>query len=168
MTLNDGDAILLCSDGLSGYATDNEIESILRSKATVQEIPDQLINFALDEKGSEDNVTVQIVQYGKRKEASGRHKTSGRVESGKKNRRLGRSLAMIISLVLITGISAGVTFFLQSKKMESVEGKLAKEQNTIQFTESQLNELKPQLDTAKSKLEEQKEALATAMVSGWK
>ena len=66
--LREGDAILLCSDGLSGYVTDAEIASVLRSQAPVQEIPDRLIKLA-SEKGGEDNVTVQYIQYGTRPEA---------------------------------------------------------------------------------------------------
>ncbi len=66
--LNEGDAILLCSDGLSGYVSHSEIDSILRSQATVQEVPRRLVDLAL-KKGGEDNVTVQFIQYGIRKEA---------------------------------------------------------------------------------------------------
>jgi protein phosphatase len=63
--LSKGDAILLCSDGLSGYVTDPEIEAVLRSPVSVQEVPERLINLAL-QKGGHDNVTVQFVQYGTR------------------------------------------------------------------------------------------------------
>ena len=66
-SLQDGDAILLCSDGLSGYVTNQEIESALRSPSTSQEITTRLVNLAL-EKGGRDNVTVQFIQYGPRKE----------------------------------------------------------------------------------------------------
>jgi PPM family protein phosphatase len=65
--LKEGDAILLCSDGLSGYVTDAEIASVLRSQAPVQEVPERLIKLAL-QKGGEDNVTVQVIQYGRRQE----------------------------------------------------------------------------------------------------
>lgn len=67
LMLDAGDAFLLCSDGLSGYVSDSEIESVLRSKASVQKIPELLVNLAL-KKGGEDNVTVQFIQYGNRKE----------------------------------------------------------------------------------------------------
>jgi protein phosphatase len=64
--LNEGDAILLCSDGLSGYVTDQEIETVLRSHSTSQETATRLVELAL-QKGGKDNVTVQFVQYGPRK-----------------------------------------------------------------------------------------------------
>jgi PPM family protein phosphatase len=66
LPLKDGDAILLCSDGLCGYVTDPEIESALRSPATSQEITTRLVDLAL-QKGGRDNVTVQFIQYGPRK-----------------------------------------------------------------------------------------------------
>jgi PPM family protein phosphatase len=67
LRLHEGDAILLCSDGLSGYVADSEIASVLRSRATVQDIPERLVELAL-KKGGEDNVTVQLIQYGTRKQ----------------------------------------------------------------------------------------------------
>jgi PPM family protein phosphatase len=65
--LKAGDAILLCSDGLSSYVSDAEIASVLRSQAPVQEVPERLIKLAL-QKGGADNVTVQVIQYGRRQE----------------------------------------------------------------------------------------------------
>jgi serine/threonine protein phosphatase PrpC len=69
LALNEGDAILLCSDGLTGYVDDDAIEGVLRSKATVQELPDRLIRLALN-RGGYDNVTVQYIQYGQRRETA--------------------------------------------------------------------------------------------------
>jgi len=66
VTLTDGDAILLCSDGLSGYVTYQEIKSTLQPPSTSQEIVTRLVNLAL-QKGGKDNVTVQFIQYGPRK-----------------------------------------------------------------------------------------------------
>ena len=66
--LREGDAILLCSDGLSGYVADAQIESVLRSQGTVRETAENLVKLTL-EKGGKDNVTVQLVQYGTKKEA---------------------------------------------------------------------------------------------------
>jgi len=65
--LREGDAILLCSDGLSGYVADAQIESVLGSQGTVRETAENLVKLTL-EKGGKDNVTVQLVQYGAKKE----------------------------------------------------------------------------------------------------
>jgi serine/threonine protein phosphatase PrpC len=64
--LQSGDALLLCSDGLSGYVSDVQIEDVLRNERTVQETTADLVRLALD-KGGRDNVTVQVVRYGPRK-----------------------------------------------------------------------------------------------------
>lgn len=63
--LNDGDAILMCSDGLSGYVPDPEISAVLDTGLSVQQIPEQLVKLAL-KKGGEDNITVQFIQCGRR------------------------------------------------------------------------------------------------------
>jgi hypothetical protein len=62
--LEEGDGVLLCSDGLSGYVEDKEIERIVCEASDVQRIPKRLVQFALDA-GSDDNITVQFVCYGK-------------------------------------------------------------------------------------------------------
>ena len=65
LPLIEGDAFLLCSDGLSAYVSDKEIESVLKGDAVVQEVPARLVGLALG-KGGRDNITVQFIQYGKR------------------------------------------------------------------------------------------------------
>lgn len=64
LVLNEGDGILLCSDGLSGYADDQEIEETMDNSLAPQENVDRLINLAL-QKGGKDNVTVQFIRFGK-------------------------------------------------------------------------------------------------------
>ncbi|MDE5413016.1 Stp1/IreP family PP2C-type Ser/Thr phosphatase [Alkalihalobacterium chitinilyticum] len=58
----EGNTIILCSDGLSNKVTDNEIEDILRLNDNVNQKVDKLINLAND-RGGEDNITVAIVHY---------------------------------------------------------------------------------------------------------
>jgi serine/threonine protein phosphatase PrpC len=57
-----GDRILLCSDGLCGYVSDEEIAQILSAEEDPQRATDRLIECALI-KGGEDNVTVQLIGY---------------------------------------------------------------------------------------------------------
>jgi len=55
-----GDALLLCSDGLTNQVEDHEIlETVVA--ATPQEAAEQLISLA-KERGGPDNITVQIIK----------------------------------------------------------------------------------------------------------
>lgn len=56
-----GDALLMCSDGLSGMVLDADIERIVRASGGPQEAVDRLIAEA-NAHGGEDNITVLIVK----------------------------------------------------------------------------------------------------------
>ena len=60
MPVEDRDRILLCSDGLSGEVTDEDIYTILATVPDPQEACDELIAAAL-RSGARDNVTVIVV-----------------------------------------------------------------------------------------------------------
>lgn len=62
--LQDGDTILLCTDGLNIELNDSEIATILASAPTAQEASDRLVESAV-RKGGGDNVTVVTLRYGK-------------------------------------------------------------------------------------------------------
>ena len=64
--LEEGDALLLCSDGLSGYVAADKIEAVLRADGAVQDTTINLVRLAL-EAGGRDNVTVQLIRYGARR-----------------------------------------------------------------------------------------------------
>lgn len=57
--INRGDSLLLCSDGLTGYVRDPEIEAIVRQNSP-QDAGRQLVELA-KERGGRDNITVMIV-----------------------------------------------------------------------------------------------------------
>ncbi len=59
--LNVGDRLLLCSDGLNGMVTDDEIERIVRASLHPQEACQQLVQAA-NANGGGDNITVIVVQ----------------------------------------------------------------------------------------------------------
>ena len=63
LALERGDALLLCSDGLSGFVGDEEIRAVLDSQTDTQRIPEALVELALAAGGS-DNVTIQFVRFG--------------------------------------------------------------------------------------------------------
>jgi protein phosphatase len=62
--LHQGDFLLLCSDGLTGMLTDEEIkETIKKNINNIDKALDRLIKRA-NEKGGRDNITVILVKYG--------------------------------------------------------------------------------------------------------
>ncbi len=61
VAIKDGDIILLCSDGLSGTISDNDIADILRSD--IHTAADRLVDAALSS-GSTDNISVVIAHKG--------------------------------------------------------------------------------------------------------
>jgi PPM family protein phosphatase len=61
--LQEGDRLLLCSDGLTSMVADKRIEEILAEEADPQRAGDRLIGLA-NEAGGEDNITVVIVDIG--------------------------------------------------------------------------------------------------------
>ncbi len=60
MTLEDGDTLLLSSDGLHGVVTDAEILRVVRRSASCEDACESLLEAAL-EAGSDDNVSVACV-----------------------------------------------------------------------------------------------------------
>ena len=60
LEVNDGDRVILCSDGLSSMISDAEIEALAVSSATPQLAADNLVAAALTAGGA-DNVTVVVV-----------------------------------------------------------------------------------------------------------
>jgi len=63
VTLQEGDTLLLCTDGLTTEVSDSAIARILATAPDAQEACDRLVTTALRHGGS-DNVTVVVLRYG--------------------------------------------------------------------------------------------------------
>ncbi len=59
--LKDGDLLVLCSDGLTGMLTDEEITEILLEGGTLSDRCEKLVSAA-NERGGVDNITVVLLQ----------------------------------------------------------------------------------------------------------
>ncbi len=59
----EGDAILMCSDGLSGFASAEDIDRTIAENLDPSTCARQLVQLALDS-GSNDNITVQLLRIG--------------------------------------------------------------------------------------------------------
>jgi protein phosphatase len=60
--LNDGDQMLLCTDGLNGVVADAEIASTLRTAESADDACGALVDQALSA-GGPDNITVVVARY---------------------------------------------------------------------------------------------------------
>ncbi len=61
--VRDGDVYLLCSDGLTGMISDDEVTAILRGSQTLQEAAEALVRAA-NQSGGRDNITVVLFRVG--------------------------------------------------------------------------------------------------------
>ena len=59
--LREGDALLLCSDGLSNLVTDRELTAVLRHEPDERSAVERLLSLAL-ERGAPDNVTILLLR----------------------------------------------------------------------------------------------------------
>lgn len=64
LRLRAGDLILLCSDGLTQYASHEVLLDLVTQNSSVREIAERLVKFAKS-KGGSDNITVQVIRYGR-------------------------------------------------------------------------------------------------------
>lgn len=62
LTLEPGDVLLLCTDGLTGMVTDARITSILAASTSPEEACVELVRVA-NENGGTDNVTAVVARY---------------------------------------------------------------------------------------------------------
>jgi protein phosphatase len=66
-SLEPGDTILICSDGLTDLVWDDEIQKIIRTKKDVRASAEALVNMA-NERGGHDNITVVLMSTPKLEE----------------------------------------------------------------------------------------------------
>ncbi len=92
MPLMDGDGILLCTDGLHGFALDRQIEdAIVCNNLDPQKVTTGLVNLAIGTYFSNDNVTVQYIQIGNPKPLNSVRPVFGRPKRASESTQPGRS-----------------------------------------------------------------------------
>ncbi|MBO5755326.1 MAG: Stp1/IreP family PP2C-type Ser/Thr phosphatase [Clostridia bacterium] len=64
---SEGDRLLLCTDGLSSYVTEKEIEEIMAEEKDISDVAHELITAA-ECHGSEDNLTALLIENKKEKQ----------------------------------------------------------------------------------------------------
>jgi len=121
VSLQEGDKLLLCSDGLTRHVTDPEINEFL-GRDNFEEANDSLIQLAND-RGGQDNITSVIIAYGATQKSVGNAESASRVAMPLTNDREGTKpnrillipytiFLSIIQTVLIILVWAVITFYL--------------------------------------------------------
>jgi serine/threonine protein phosphatase PrpC len=102
--LQEGDRILLCTDGLCGYVEDAVLESIMNQPADAGPTADKLLQAALDG-GGEDNITLQFIQFS----------STGRLGFNRARRVRERWLPVVLGAVLALVLLGFILWFLQGR-----------------------------------------------------
>lgn len=100
LNIEEGDRLILCSDGLSSMVPDGDIETIAAQSSTAQICTDNLVDAALAAGGG-DNVTVVVVDV----------VDDGRIKTliSKRRRNLIIALVALVAALVLSGIVADVS-----------------------------------------------------------
>ncbi len=119
ISLTDGDRLLLCSDGLTGMVTEDQIQAILETSADPQRAADRLVRAA-NRAGGIDNITVVVLDaVGEGGEAAG----PGRRVAAPSRRTLVRwGIRAAIVVVLLVAVVVGARAWLDRQWYVGPEG----------------------------------------------
>ncbi len=108
ISLEDGDRLLLCSDGLTGMVTEDQIQAILENSDQPQQAADRLVKAA-NRAGGIDNISVVVIDaIGEDGEVA-----AGRRVSRPSGRTLGRwGLRAGLALLIVIGLLFGARWWL--------------------------------------------------------
>jgi len=107
ITLIDGDRLLLCSDGLTGMLSNDEIRDYASSGADLEEICHKLVDAA-NERGGVDNITVVLVDVTGEPKAGGRARAHKKAPGARRRFPIRLVVWLLILGALVGGGYAGV------------------------------------------------------------
>lgn len=118
--LQDGDRVLLCSDGLNGMLFDNQIEFYLReSKPSLKDTVESLIHAA-NEAGGKDNITLILSDVSEVQGTGASILPTGATAEKADTNRL-RWLVVALALLLVGGVAVGLSYILPDKDEQPEE-----------------------------------------------
>lgn len=136
ITPEPGSVFLLCSDGLSGMVDNAHIERVISNEGlSLQEKAEKLI-FLANEAGGEDNITVELVQFGNSETVGATSGTLFETPKGvdlskKPNRKWWYAVIAILVVALCSG--GGIWYYYHNQQKEQnkeEQGSTIKPQNT--------------------------------------
>jgi serine/threonine protein phosphatase PrpC len=105
--LQGGDYLILCSDGLSGFASAEDIDRTIAQNPDPSKCASKLVQLALAS-GSNDNITVQVLRIGNASRRARKTEPGASVMPARSRWGLWASLCIVIAL-----IGAGVVYWLR-------------------------------------------------------
>ena len=113
--IEEGDRLILCSDGLSSMIPDSDIENIATQSSTAQICVDNLVDAALAA-GGHDNVTVVVVDL----------VDDGVMREAKRVRRRNVTIGVVLGLIIVLGAAIwGYTGITGSYYLGTYQGNVA-------------------------------------------
>lgn len=127
-TLEDGEIILLCSDGLCGVCTDEEIASVLSEEsADLQVCKAQLTELALDNGGS-DNITIAFMEIS--------CKIGLNEEKQKSNQKHRNRVLVALGILLMLAFAGGAFLKTSHHKMQEQNEKIGSDSTESSIAET--------------------------------
>jgi serine/threonine protein phosphatase PrpC len=111
VALTDGDRLLLCSDGLTGMVTEEQILAILSATPDPQDAADRLVRAA-NRAGGVDNITVVILDVESEEGADGGATDPGGVGTGARRHLLGIAGKVALVLLILAVALIGVRVYV--------------------------------------------------------
>ena len=106
--LEEGDGILLCTDGLNDLVEDEEMLTIMMNTKSIEQTCDNLIELA-NQRGGYDNVTVIALEFGRfpRRGKDSKHAPTTPIGSRRRGHKL---IAIFLAIVLLALLAVGSYF----------------------------------------------------------
>ncbi len=110
VALTDGDRLLLCSDGLTGMVTEEQIRVILEAAPDPQDAADRLVRAA-NRAGGVDNITVVVLDI-ETEPGDGDAAARSGTAAGPRTRMLGLAGRIVLGLLVLAVVLIGARVYL--------------------------------------------------------
>jgi protein phosphatase len=119
LSLEEGDIVLLCTDGLTSMLEDDEIGQVLASEPDVQRVCDSLINMA-NQRGGQDNITLIVVRAGEfRPSAMKAYSGSEQIEKATSSHSSSLVLFLLLFLIIAGMIVFSGVLYTKNRSLQS-------------------------------------------------
>jgi serine/threonine protein phosphatase PrpC len=165
LPLQEGDGILLCSDGLSGFARAEDIKRTIGENPDPTRCANELVQLALAA-GSNDNITVQFLRIGATAQAgvAGRGAATLPARKTQRTARSTTSLGRMIPILALVVVLVGMVWWMRRPKPVPADNSLSQLEQRVKTLQDNAAAL--HADAGKSKDAVHAEFLELAKLKG--